>query len=934
MSFREVNNLRKNGDLEAALKMAKEDLDKEQSEWSYSALFWVLRDLCKTKLEQNIQNEALEYFNRMSEIFSEMEDVEGYASRAVETLKKNFTKNNDKIEHFSALSKNGKEDEAYKGFIELKDQSQIPDNLHEDCGWIIFRYLKKYYASIGSLEARKALHNYLQLNNKRPSMLHSQILNLAMNVSENYTDFKFLPFLQLWGVDNFSDDDYTSSYYENKQIDPLIERIIRRCFNIGYSLNEVVTAFRDKSKHDNPTVGCITWLNTLRDNATIVMNNYAKNSFFELSKLYRENNNPAFFAQSVAYFDAINSADIKSEFHSRILSLYLYQIPEGQDREVISAVDKWGVQNFTQDDWKREKNQNDSTKEYPSLVEKVVKRYFAALKAVGLHTACDKFISLLKQSVEKYKDEQTERNLALVYAATNQKDKALIIYRKLLLSLDRFYVWKELADVADEDELKISALCKAILSEPKDDFLGEVHLSLAKLLNKKWLYEQAKCELNKYKETYEKNKWRLKSEYSILLNEIPSDTQSVNNNQEFYNSHLEAAEEFVYSDINWETMFITQLYTQKNDDGKEIKKAKLVSVKGNEMPIKQKQLQPPDCRFVGACFDVKIYQEKIVLIKPSKKQIGDLLETVIGYVDYYNQDKNVYHIIDNNKKQYLLNTTNKLREGIFCQFYAVPQPPIKKEIRRINRFENHNRIKVEDKKTTEKPPLALYAGDIDQEQVINSLPEKYALIDNVNKEKKIYQCISTDGIGVAIPFSQIESNRQKGDFIKIKFVDKIKKQSDKEIIRKVVCVNSAEATEAKDKFALKVAVVDGVNDSKQLFHCVFGTNMDIIIKYSDTSLRPNIGDYVLIRYAFHKESTKTFRKMLDISMSEQGKTILRKTITDKIRTNINNKGQRFGFVGDYYVGENFLSDIENGDKVKIDVVYDGAKWRTYKLEKV
>ena len=47
MSFKEVTALRKSGRLQEAYNMAKTDLEQEQSEWTYSAMFWVLSDYGK-----------------------------------------------------------------------------------------------------------------------------------------------------------------------------------------------------------------------------------------------------------------------------------------------------------------------------------------------------------------------------------------------------------------------------------------------------------------------------------------------------------------------------------------------------------------------------------------------------------------------------------------------------------------------------------------------------------------------------------------------------------------------------------------------------------------------------------------------------------------------------------------------------------------------
>ena len=58
MSFKEVTKLRKNGQLNEALEMAKADLENDKSSWSYRALFWVLHDMCKQCLDKNRHQEA------------------------------------------------------------------------------------------------------------------------------------------------------------------------------------------------------------------------------------------------------------------------------------------------------------------------------------------------------------------------------------------------------------------------------------------------------------------------------------------------------------------------------------------------------------------------------------------------------------------------------------------------------------------------------------------------------------------------------------------------------------------------------------------------------------------------------------------------------------------------------------------------------------
>ena len=83
----------------------------------------------------------------------------------------------------------------------------------------------------------------------------------------------------------------------------------------------------------------------------------------------------------------------------------------------------------------------------------------------------------------------------------------------------------------------------------------------------------------------------------------------------------------------------------------------------------------------------------------------------------------------------------------------------------------------------------------------------------------------------------------------------------------------------------------------------------------------------------NKEGRK-FRKMLDVKKSDDCEKKLTKTATGLIRISYNNKGQLFGFVEDYYIPGNLLVGIEKDDLVKINVVFDGERWKAYSVEKV
>lgn len=836
MSFKEVNNLRKSGRLDEALRLAESDLQSEESHWTYSALFWVLRDYCNQYIAHNQNQDALNVIQRMESVVDSISDENGVAHSTLQSLKRRTCPLWNEVNNLVELSKKGQEESAYTQMCELNRNNTLLPLLHEDFGWIIYRYLRKCYESCGSLNARKALHIYLQLENSRPSDLHSCILNLSIKISEKYSDFQFLRFLDIWNVNHFTVQDLDRNCMElfdpdnNLKGNCLAERCIEHCVGLGYCINDIKDSLLINIK-------------ILEKDILFACSRFY---FFKINKCKSEDEK--FYKEIDNYLSFIDGFTVINEFHSKILTLFLWKLPEEKEDLSVLTINKWGLGNFREEDWQRETK---GEKVFPSLVEKVIKHYFAGLKSNSYRNVTPAFEVLLEKACEKYDDDQLVRNLAVLMLAKGDKEKALSIYRSLLLNVNRYYVWKELAEATDDIELKISAYCKAIDSEPKDKFLGDIHLALAKLMIDDGFFSEAKRELQTYYDTYHNNNWRLKDKFSDLSSMIPSDVVTTDSNSSFYNSHMVSAENFVYSDIDWTTMFIADIYVQKDGD-KQVKKTKLVSVDGLSIAIKYKKLTASD-NYLGKCYDVKIHskenRKEIVLIRESGTCIDQLLSPVVCYVDFHNKEKKSYHLVSENQKELLLsNAPVKLNEGTFCRCYEVP----------VLKEDTHYDLSFYD---WDSPPT----------------PKK------TKPSKAIFSNLIEKGEGI-------------------------------------------------EKFPLKTAVVDNINENKELFHCVFGRNSDIIIKFNQTTLRPRIGDYVSVRYVekMSKEG-RVFRKMLAIEPTDTCDKVLKKTVSGPIRLNYNCKGQLFGFVDEYYVPTHLVEGIDEGEPVCVDVVFNGEKWQVYNL---
>ena len=91
---------------------------------------------------------------------------------------------------------------------ELLDTLDTVSNHPLDTAWSIYRYLQKNYKTMDSRQVRTLLATYMKLPVEKPSLIHSCMLGIAVKISEEYADFRFPQFLQMWGYDaNLREED-------------------------------------------------------------------------------------------------------------------------------------------------------------------------------------------------------------------------------------------------------------------------------------------------------------------------------------------------------------------------------------------------------------------------------------------------------------------------------------------------------------------------------------------------------------------------------------------------------------------------------------------------------------------------------------------------------------------------------------------------------
>ncbi|WP_447637721.1 tetratricopeptide repeat protein [Flavobacterium microcysteis] len=841
-----LSGIEKLNKLNGALSIARNLYSKQPyDEWIKKAFAWVLIDLCKYYLSEINLNQAGVYYNELITI-----DFQGYNDDIIEN-QKNFLRskidaNYSEVQRAEELSKNGNNKEALAIFKTLIAQNRLTELHHESYGWVIYRYIKAEESNLSSIDVRTFLRDYMNLKNERPSMLHSMILNFALNYSKTHSDFKFYNFFLLWNPDNLRHEDLHDGYKDGKSIPSLISRICREFINSNTEINfEEFLSKIDLSKE--------TILDFFRESIFWnIFNAHKENKFSKLWNLFEQYNNNY-------------SKHGESKWHSEILNLAERFMKENDEWHFLNFFKNWNPENLRNDDWKETKKDEHT---YKPLATKALKKTFEILKTQTSEQDLSWLIKPYETAIKLFPDDEwLLREKALLHFKNNELELAIKIYKQLVLELSsKHYVWQEFSDcIISDNSLKIGMLSKALSLEKNEDFLGDIHLHLAKALIDENLLENALVELEAYKKHREIKGWKLSSVFDELHKKVSSVKQSLKDNREVYKKYIPFAENFAYADFDWTEIVLVDKW--KDDKGKE-------------------RLTFTD----GKTIDFAISKNRFETLKQS--ELGQILK------------------------------------------FKLHKQEIKKEVEA--KFAWFGKTIV-----TEHKYIPLIAEKSEKKHW-EILEDTFAIVDYINKEKNIIHVITSDNKKVFFP--QIKGELQIGDFITAKsYIKKVKDENRTELkdIQKI------DKDSVISKYQTQIAIVDGVNEQKQLFHFVLNPKLQGVIKYSETRLRPNEGDFIKLSFATKTDKDKKLRvKILNIELTEETNTNLRKDITGVLEVkykdyNYDENIPDFAFIGDYYIPKYLLQkhNITNNCRVNARVIYGEDKmkrprWKVIGIEKL
>lgn len=109
------------------------------------------------------------------------------------------------------------------------DAAPSDSKTQEQYAWLICKAINKHADELGALPCRQLLADVMRLPLQHPSALYSSILWAATKMASLFTEFRFVPFLQLWNPkDNLREEDYQQGKSDDGKVFPsLAERMTR-----------------------------------------------------------------------------------------------------------------------------------------------------------------------------------------------------------------------------------------------------------------------------------------------------------------------------------------------------------------------------------------------------------------------------------------------------------------------------------------------------------------------------------------------------------------------------------------------------------------------------------------------------------------------------------------------------------------------------------
>lgn len=766
---REVTDLRRAGRLEEAYELAIRERKEEPGAWSDTALFWVLYDMAKLNLQRNSPQAKLnakECMDRMQELSTTIIDDSDTAKNCLSWLRKQLIDHYDTLKAISEQSKSNPIAAYDKAVLLCGSKGEsIDSQLHEDFGWIIYRYMRVRLEELTSLEVRGLLRDYMSLKNPRPSMLHSTILGFAAKFARTHHDFIFPNFLKLWGVDNFTREDKYNGLKDGTEIPSLLERV---CGTLTLYSERMVCELSNATKKSEQTIADFQ----------------SKAIFWRLHGL-RENNDYKVFWDIARDYMSDYMAFPGTHWHTEILSLITRSVNDNTRDAFLTIADIIAPYTIKGEDFAPQKGADGN--EYPAPIIQLVRKCYELAKKDKSLRSRTSLLSFLNESYRIIEncceDDQYRREHAKVLVWSGKGDAALPIYLELLkLHGDKYYIWEETGECIEDAQLQVGFFLRALELEKAEDIIGPLRIKTARGLAGIGLVPPALILLDSYALNRSRqgkakpDEWHKANEFvrSATPTTSPIDPQSL----------VIKAMDVAYSDYDPKEYVLTDRF-------KAGERTMISFADGEDSFVVNPKRFPNIAKLeVGSIVIVRGYKRKEfiqnksfpfqvsessttvpLMIKTTNSPKWSILQEDVGYISYVNPAKQMCTVITSNSSEtFFHDEKNVFKKGDFIRF------------RRYIR-------QREDKKiiTVATPQLCT------QEEALPKFRHRVVAVDGVNPDKSLFHIVlGKNLVSDIVHYNETPLRPNIGDLLNLTYCIRKDKQGKKRII--ILSISKAESS--------------------------------------------------------------------------------------------------------------------------------------------
>ena len=750
-SSQEVFALRKEGSLNEAYEMALAIVkDNPDDDWNIKALAYCLNDLIKRAVSQNNYSAAQTFASQLDNLtIDEYDDI---LVKTVRNAKLIANPQKKIIIEAKQLSFEGKDEEAYPLFKKASEQFPTDVDLAKSYGWTLYKLLKKAIESGEKVKRNSLLTDYFKIE----KTIEDEKLLQSMNYMKDLADE------EKQVIRDAKENSKKGNHQESLRL-----------------FKEAVKKFPDdKDLHEQ-----FAW--ELQREGKII---------FE-----HEQVNVLNARQLLADYIKLKN-DRPSQLHSLFLR-FADKIIDREEFNLISFLKLWDLKNLREEDFEPFKKED---KVYPSIAEKIIQHSAKLILNNKLNQEIDFFLPFLDVGIQKFQENiwLPYYKAKLLHLINRNEDAVEFLLPVVKEKISDYWTWSLLAELVIETdkEKAISCYCKALLCKGEDKFIVNVRTKFAELLIQKELWSEAKFEIASVIVAKEAEGAKVSD---CLRDYKQSDwyknaTEKKHNN-DFYNSHKQLAEEYVFQSLPWLDSCLGETFTIPEKPDKPRRKLFIrlpkeiieVVISDRKFNTSRNFREGDSIRIKGEYDKEKSFQIYL-LEKRNSQENWDLFEWHKGNVIQAIKNEvgkitawRISAVVGEQIKEGIIDVPDikakfQIKEGlpVFVKLYQ------KEKIRSTHLFSLEKESRVHIHLISERPDGKLW----------DSFPEQIGIVDHINYEKGIAHFIISKRIDSIVKLNQLKEKIEIGTKLSVR-LKKVTKEKETYFTLLTCSITDKEPTE-------------------------------------------------------------------------------------------------------------------------------------------